>query len=59
MGSPSQGGTTMPKKQITLTADLLHRYIRHLRSLERVPHTIQKYTHDLTHLFSVYTIRQG
>ena len=49
----------MPKKQITLTADLLHRYIRHLRSLERVPHTIQKYTHDLTHLFSVYTIRQG
>lgn len=38
----------MPKKQITLTDDLLHRYIRHLRSLERAPHTIQKYTHDLT-----------
>lgn len=38
----------MPKKPIVLTADLLHRYIRHLRSLERAPHTIQKYTHDLT-----------
>ena len=40
----------MPKKSIILTADLLHRYIRHLRSLERAPHTIQKYTHDLTAL---------
>ena len=38
----------MPKKSIVLTADLLSRYIRYLRSLERAPHTIQKYAHDLT-----------
>lgn len=38
----------MPKKSICLTADLIHRYARHLRSLERAPHTIQKYAHDLT-----------
>lgn len=40
----------MPKKSICLTADLIHRYARHLRSLERASQTIQKYTHDITAL---------
>ena len=40
----------MPKKSIFLTADLIHRYARHLRSLARASQTIQKYTHDITAL---------
>ena len=40
----------MPKKAITLTPDLIHRYARQLREQERSVATIRKYVHDLTAL---------